>query len=425
MEGPKPLYLSSHKTLSRLVLSLSTYHLSPLIVAHHRTNHPSPSPTMSSPPRILTVSRRMVRKNKIIHYVSDLHLSLLLSYKALPIILPPHPHIPSILDQYYPIHGLLLVEGEDISAQHNPQPVDPTTRLSIASSHPSDTQCDIHKDALELQLLRYCIRHNIPILAICRGAQLLNVACSGTLYPDIFHSLASNYHVNYQNYDTHRHSISILRNTPLYQWFNTDHIMVNSYHHQGIQHLADRFSPMAHAPDGLIEAFYDPSASFLVGLQFHPERMQNLSNALAGKQPIFDYPACRKPYQYFINAANKYQYTEKPIHPLLNNHIKYTHDDVRRVLRSGITVHGSTMLLDMLNNDEPLRPSSHNLPSKYLVSNRLQAAERACHCLSVDDLDDVETQLQRLLETVRDLRHLKKKATSTVVVPPLNVYTIA
>jgi putative glutamine amidotransferase len=48
---------------------------------------------------------------------------------------------------------------------------------------------------------------------------------------------------------------------------------VNSYHHQGIRKLASRFRPMAHAKDGLIEAYYDPKADFVVGLQFHPERM--------------------------------------------------------------------------------------------------------------------------------------------------------
>ena len=48
---------------------------------------------------------------------------------------------------------------------------------------------------------------------------------------------------------------------------------MNSYHHQGIRELAPRFRPMAHADDGLIEAYYDPEAGFLVGLQFHPERM--------------------------------------------------------------------------------------------------------------------------------------------------------
>ncbi len=48
---------------------------------------------------------------------------------------------------------------------------------------------------------------------------------------------------------------------------------MNSYHHQGIRELARRFKPMAHADDGLVEAYYDPKASFVVGLQFHPERM--------------------------------------------------------------------------------------------------------------------------------------------------------
>jgi gamma-glutamyl-gamma-aminobutyrate hydrolase PuuD len=49
--------------------------------------------------------------------------------------------------------------------------------------------------------------------------------------------------------------------------------MVNSYHHQGVRSLAKRFKPMAHADDGLVEAYYDPDADFVVGLQFHPERM--------------------------------------------------------------------------------------------------------------------------------------------------------
>jgi gamma-glutamyl-gamma-aminobutyrate hydrolase PuuD len=80
-------------------------------------------------------------------------------------------------------------------------------------------------------------------------------------------------HINFAHYDTYRHPISIVPGSPLHKWYARTDLKVNSYHHQGIRDLATRFIPMAHAKDGLIEAFYDPKTDFLVGLQFHPERM--------------------------------------------------------------------------------------------------------------------------------------------------------
>ena len=80
-------------------------------------------------------------------------------------------------------------------------------------------------------------------------------------------------HIDYHNYDTYRHPVSVIPGTPLARWYRRKTLRVNSYHHQGIRELARRFRPMAHADDGLIEAYYDPQAAFVVGLQFHPERM--------------------------------------------------------------------------------------------------------------------------------------------------------
>src|SRR6185312_8650825 len=80
-------------------------------------------------------------------------------------------------------------------------------------------------------------------------------------------------HIDYHHYDTYRHPVDILPGTPLAAWYGDPIVRVNSYHHQGVRHLAPRFRPMALADDGLIEAFYDPKTDFTVGLQFHPERM--------------------------------------------------------------------------------------------------------------------------------------------------------
>ncbi|HEY0797347.1 MAG TPA: gamma-glutamyl-gamma-aminobutyrate hydrolase family protein, partial [Acidisarcina sp.] len=126
----------------------------------------------------------------------------------------------------------------------------------------------------EIRLLRRALRDNVPILGICRGSQLLNVVCGGTLFGDVQKEKASHRpHIDYHNYDTYRHPASIVPGTPLARWYRRKTLQVNSYHHQGIRDLAPRFLPMAYADDGLIEAYYDPKAAYRVGLQFHPERM--------------------------------------------------------------------------------------------------------------------------------------------------------
>ncbi len=118
------------------------------------------------------------------------------------------------------------------------------------------------------------MRNKLPILGICRGSQLLNVVCGGTLYGDVQKEKKSRLkHINFAHYDTYRHPIAIEPGSPLSKWYGRIALRVNSYHHQGIRGLAPRFKPMARSSDGLIEAYYDPKAAFLVGLQFHPERM--------------------------------------------------------------------------------------------------------------------------------------------------------
>jgi len=140
--------------------------------------------------------------------------------------------------------------------------------------------------------------------------QVLNVASGGTLYQDIEREVSRNFaqekrvaHINYNDYDGHRHAVRVLEKTPLHEWFKdsledkTMEIMVNSYHHQGVKRLAQRFVPMAFAPDDLIEGFYDPDAynpeegKFIMGLQFHPERMRKPDS------DEFDYPGCPFAYQ--------------------------------------------------------------------------------------------------------------------------------
>lgn len=184
---------------------------------------------------------------------------------------------------------------------------------NIRNLHPSDTAIDKEKDSIELRLAKLCLERNIPFLGICRGSQILNVSCGGTLYQDIDKEISVKcpesqrvVHMNYGNYDGHRHSMKVVANTPLHDWFKDSfedekmEIMVNSYHHQGVKRLAQRFVPMAYALDGLVEGFYDPNSynpedgKFIMGLQFHPERMRNPDS------DEFDYPGCSMAYQVML-----------------------------------------------------------------------------------------------------------------------------
>jgi gamma-glutamyl-gamma-aminobutyrate hydrolase PuuD len=217
-------------------------------------------------PAVLVVTRRTIRKNKFIDYVSEAHLALLIRLKTLPVMVPVVQGARACLPGYLTdMRGLLLVEGEDIEPKHFK-----ATRENYAhleKTHPL-------KDEIEIELIRFALRKNLPILGICRGSQLLNVVCGGTLYGDVQKEKKSLLkHINFAHYDSYRHPISIVAGTPLEKWYAREALRVNSYHHQGIRDLAPRFQPMAYAKDGLVEGYYDPKKDFVVGLQFHPERM--------------------------------------------------------------------------------------------------------------------------------------------------------
>lgn len=217
-------------------------------------------------PVVLIVTRRTARRSRFIEYVGEAHLDLLMRLKILPRIIPAAEGVLPLLPQYRDrMDGLLLVEGEDI---------EPKRYRAEKANFRYLEKTHALKDEIELSLLRHALRLHVPILGICRGNQLLNIASGGTLYGDVRKEKRSKLlHIDNDHYDTYRHKISVVPGTPLDHWYGQHTLRVNSYHHQGVRRLARRFKPMAYAEDGLIEAYYDPREKFLVGLQFHPERM--------------------------------------------------------------------------------------------------------------------------------------------------------
>lgn len=239
------------------------------------------------PPCILTVTRSHLRKGKVVHYAGELHLAPLLERGAAPVIVPAMESALPLLRFYRGLmDGLLLVEGGDLGE-------DIVRHSAVERKWIHDV--DPAKDRIELALIRHALRHGVPILGVCRGAQLLNVACGGTLFADVVHQRRpAVHHISDWDYDGYRHDMRILPGTPLRRWLGASEVRVNSYHHQGVRELARGFEPMAYAEDGLLEAFHDPRRDFAVGIQFHPERM------------MVDVPRCSAIFGALVAAARRH-----------------------------------------------------------------------------------------------------------------------
>lgn len=135
-------------------------------------------------------------------------------------------------------------------------------------------EIDPERDSFELPLMREALRQNKPVLGICRGQQLLNIALGGSLHQDFPSQLSPGVKLNHSQeepYAAHVHQVNVIKGTPLHKLVQLDQLSVNSMHHQAVKKLADGLHSMAVADDGIIEAVYHTEKRFVVGVQWHPE----------------------------------------------------------------------------------------------------------------------------------------------------------
>jgi len=163
------------------------------------------------------------------------------------------------------IHGIIFQGGDDI-----------TPELYNQTKDPKCGKTNIEMDKNHLSILKAAQKRKIPILGICRGHQLINIACGGSLYQDLSlrklpTGTVPDDHRHLTNYSLPIHSISIAKNTFLYSLFGSS-LNVNSLHHQVINKLAPGFIVTATSPDGAVEGIEKiAKGEWIVGVQFHPE----------------------------------------------------------------------------------------------------------------------------------------------------------
>lgn len=189
---------------------------------------------------------------------------------GIPVLLAPVADnaVPTLLDR---IDGLLLTGGGD---------VDPT----LYGSEPVTSMygIDPNRDRFEMALAKEAYQRKLPVLAICRGIQILNVALGGSLIEDIPAEFGSDYHarIGDEVYVGHQ-NVEIDVSCGLAAVVGTTQLGVNSIHHQALRRVADGLHPVAWAEDGVIEAIEaDDDEWPLIGVQWHPEYL-----AEAGDDP--------------------------------------------------------------------------------------------------------------------------------------------
>jgi putative glutamine amidotransferase len=167
------------------------------------------------------------------------------------------------------LDGLMMTGGDDVSPHRYGEP-----------PHPAVVEVDAERDEFELGLAVAARARDLPVLAICRGVQVLNVAYGGTLVQDIptqvtgalLHKLSVPPHQPYSlAHEVWLEKDSLLSTLMRERLNDLDTCEVNSRHHQAVKVVASGLRVSATAPDGVIEAVEDPGARFCLGVQWHPE----------------------------------------------------------------------------------------------------------------------------------------------------------
>jgi putative glutamine amidotransferase len=130
-------------------------------------------------------------------------------------------------------------------------------------------------DEVELALARWALADDLPILAICRGIQLVNVACGGTLWQDVqVEGVTAELHERSPR-DLLAHDLDVVPGSLLARTIGQTRIKVNTIHHQAIRQLGDSLEVAGRSSDGLIEAIEMPGHQFVLGIQCHPEELRD------------------------------------------------------------------------------------------------------------------------------------------------------
>ena len=198
------------------------------------------------------------------------------------VLLPPDANEETLAVAAAACDGIILPGGNDVNPACYGQ-----ERLETTDK-PQPT-----RDASEAFLARSCLHTGMPLLGVCRGYQMINVALGGTMFQEVSQRENALAHFQPAPFDVPSHWVKAVAPSPIADMMGSEPFMVNSMHHQGVDEISPFLVPAARAEDGLVESLFCPEADFFGGVQWHPEYMPHAEvNVKLGRA--------------FIEAARRY-----------------------------------------------------------------------------------------------------------------------
>ena len=217
------------------------------------------------------------------------YVRVLVDSGALPWMIPLFPdNLDLLRDLYSRLDGIFLTGGMDMTPDAYGE-----ARLDQCG------RTDSARDKVEMELIRWAKADGKPVLGVCRGIQVINVALGGTLYQDLAAQCAGAIKHDYfppaggYTRSSLVHDVRVTPDSRLANLLGVLELPVNSMHHQGIKTLAPGLRPSVLAPDGLIEGVESSNDQFLVGVQWHPEELAD------------SHPSMQRLFSEFLEAASE------------------------------------------------------------------------------------------------------------------------
>jgi putative glutamine amidotransferase len=224
-------------------------------------------------------AERELFKNKTLLYAEESMLTWIMRHGALPVIVPRVSDRFPVAELVAALDGLVLSGGSDVAP-----------RSYGEQAERADWEGDYVRDQYEIALIEECLARDKPVLGVCRGIQVLNVALGGTLYQDIGTALPEALvHRDWEVYDQLFHDVEIAPDSTLAGLFGTTSGRINSVHHQAIKDLGRGLIVEAHSPrDGIIEAVRLDDSTYVAAIQWHPEFQEPADDELLSPSPVIE-----------------------------------------------------------------------------------------------------------------------------------------